>query len=168
MTDAATRKEKRETRSKGRAFLFFLLGTVIALACAALGWWYFVKHQSTGLAQGSAREEELTPPAQEEGVLMLEPFLVNLADSYASRYLRLAVALRLRDKTMAEEVRKDHLVMARLRDGILTLLSTKSSRDLLTREGKGKLREEIKAKAETILPQGSVKEVLFTDMIMQL
>ncbi len=168
MVDAEVQKENKGTKARGKSFLIFFLATIIALACAALGWWYFVRYQATGLAQGSAREEELAPPAQEEGVLMLEPFLVNLADPYASRYLRLAVALRLRDKTLAEEVRKDHLVVARLRDGILTLLSTKNSRDLLTLEGRGKLREEIKVKAETILPQGSVKEVLFTDMIMQL
>lgn len=108
----------------------------------------------------------------------LDAFTVNLApDSNSDQYLQVAIAVELEDAT-ADPVMKT--AMPKIRNNIMLLLSSKKASELLTKEGKEKLAEELKdeinvaiepptktKKGELIMPDGPAKAVLFTSFIIQ-
>ncbi len=96
------------------------------------------------------------------GVYKMEPFLVNLADSGQLRYLK--VTLHVETHQKGEEFEKR---LPQTRDSVLTVLSSKNSRDILTSEGKNGLREEIKEKMNHLLAETKVRNIYFTEFVIQ-
>lgn len=72
--------------------------------------------------------------------LPLDPFVVNLADKDADRYAQVGVTFEVSDAHFADEMKA---FMPAIRNGILMILSHKSSQDLLDRAGKEQLAGEI-------------------------
>jgi flagellar FliL protein len=72
--------------------------------------------------------------------LPLDPFVVNLADKDVDRYAQIGITLEVADAHFAEEMKA---FMPAIRNGILMILSHKSSKELLDREGKEQLAGEI-------------------------
>ncbi|WP_297452792.1 flagellar basal body-associated FliL family protein [Persephonella sp.] len=91
-------------------------------------------------------------------------FVVNLADKDADRYLKVTIILELENEQVKQEVEKR---LPQIKDSITTLLFTKTSRELRTAEGVEKLKEEILRRVNAILPLGGVKNVYFTDFVIQ-
>jgi flagellar FliL protein len=79
----------------------------------------------------------------------LEPFVVNLADKESDRYAQVGVTLEVEDAKFGDEMKA---YMPAIRNGILMVLSHKTSTQLLTREGKLALAREIMR--EAALPMG--------------
>jgi flagellar FliL protein len=50
---------------------------------------------------------------------------------------------------------------------VLTVLSSKNSKDILTSEGKNGLREEIKEKMNHLLTETKVRNIYFTEFVIQ-
>ncbi len=92
----------------------------------------------------------------------MEPFLVNLADPGRLRYLKITLHLEINHK--GEEFQKR---LPQSRDSVLTVLSSKNSRDIMTSEGKNALREEIKEKMNQILMDTKVRNIYFTEFVIQ-
>jgi len=92
----------------------------------------------------------------------MEPFLVNLADPGRLRYLK--VTLHVETNQKGEEFQKR---LPQSRDSVLTILSSKNSRDIMTSEGKNALREEIKEKMNKILTETKVRNIYFTEFVIQ-
>lgn len=74
----------------------------------------------------------------------LEPFVVNLADKESDRYAQIGVTLEVEDAKFAEEMKA---YMPAIRNGILMVLSHKTSGQLLSREGKLALAKDIMREA---------------------
>jgi flagellar FliL protein len=96
------------------------------------------------------------------GIYKMEPFLVNLADPGQLRYLK--VTLHVETLQKGEEFQKR---LPQSRDSVLTILSTKNSRDIMTSEGKNALREEIKEKMNQLLMETKVRNIYFTEFVIQ-
>ena len=94
----------------------------------------------------------------------LEPFIVNLADPNQQRYLKIRICLESKELTGNEEYEKR---LPQLRDMILTLLSSKSYKDISDSDGKNRLREEITSKLNHLLSNFQVKAVYFTEFMIQ-
>jgi len=95
-------------------------------------------------------------------VYKMEPFLVNLADPGQLRYLK--VTFHVETHQNREEFEKR---LPQSRDSVLTVLSSKNSRDLMTSEGKNALREEIKEKMNHLLTETKVRNIYFTEFVIQ-
>ncbi len=91
-------------------------------------------------------------------------FIVNLADKDADRFLKVTVILEIENEQVKMEVEKR---LPQIKDAITTLLFTKNSKDLKTAEGIELLKEEIIKRVNAILPLGGVKNVYFTDFVIQ-
>jgi len=91
-------------------------------------------------------------------------FIVNLADKDADRFLKVTVILEIENEQVKMEVEKR---LPQIKDAITTLLFTKNSRELKTAEGIELLKEEIIKRVNAILPLGGVKNVYFTDFVIQ-
>ena len=106
--------------------------------------------------------------ATESTILNFEPFLVNLADRDAFRYLRVTIRLQATSKAAAERVATTEVFSSQIRDTILGILATKTSDEIITPEGKDLLKAEIAEKLNVFLPNKAVKAVFFTEFVVQL
>ena len=94
----------------------------------------------------------------------LETFIVNLVGGRDKNYLKAKMELELdSEKTQAEIDKR----LPQVRDAILTMLSSKSNDDINTTEGKFQLRAEIISTLNQYLKTGRIKNVYFTDFIVQ-
>jgi flagellar FliL protein len=66
-------------------------------------------------------------------VLPLEPFVVNLADADAARYLRIKISLMIDDKSRVKEIADNQPLQQKVRDVILQSLTAKTSQELRER-----------------------------------
>ena len=105
---------------------------------------------------------------QKSAVLSLEPFVVNLADADAARYLRIKISLLVDDKSKVKEVTENQALQLKVRDVILQSLTAKTSQDLINAEGKNKLRHEIQEKVALYFRDPKLVDVMFTEFIIQL
>lgn len=113
--------------------------------------------------------EKEAPPAY----VALEPFTVNLVAETGDQFLQLVISVEVADLTVGDRLKA---YMPKLRNNITLLLSTKKASELITKEGKEKLAEEIRDQMNEIVEvpavkgkpsQDAVKEVLFTSFIIQ-
>jgi flagellar FliL protein len=163
--------------------IIILLLVVVAGAGGFFGWKYFkAKADMTAQAAASGHDQEESSDEEkpkkgkkkkkekekggEGATVNLEPFLVNLADKEASRYVKTSIRLLVPSKEAAETIAKGETLMPRMRDTILTLLSTKTAEEMTSNEGKEKLKKEILEKVNEYLPEGA-EDVFFTDFVVQ-
>lgn len=104
------------------------------------------------------------------GVVHLESFVVNVADPGENRFLRVGIDLGLENPLPAKDAKggASDLPIARIRDCILSVLSTWHSDALLAPEGKQKLKDELLRALQDRVPGLGVREVYFTDFLVQL
>jgi flagellar protein FliL len=165
--------------------IIILLLVVLAGVGGFFGWKHFkAKADTTAHATPSGHDEEESDAEEtpkkgkkkkkkekehgEEGATVnFEPFLVNLADKEASRYVKTSIRLLVANKESAETIAKGETLMPRMRDTILTLLSTKTAEEMTSNEGKEKLKKEILEKVNEYLPEEGAEDVFFTDFVVQ-
>ena len=110
--------------------------------------------------------KSITP--QVKGILHLESFVVNLADPQENCFLRVGIDLGLENPLPAEGKGGEGAVpIARVRDCILAVLSTWRSDALLAPEGKQKLKAELLGALRQRVPELGVREIYFTDFLVQ-
>ncbi len=100
-------------------------------------------------------------------VVELQPFIINLADTDEARYLRLAVSLGIGGEGGGEE-KPSPLFMTRVKNAMLAVLSVKKSDEVLSVEGKAKLRKELLQAAQAASEEPKVEAIYITDFIVQL
>ena len=88
-------------------------------------------------AKAKTKHDPKHPPT----FVPLDPFTVNLADRDSDRYAQVAVTLEVEDAKVGDELKT---FMPAVRNNILMLLSHKTSAQLLEKEGKAKLADEIR------------------------
>lgn len=94
----------------------------------------------------------------------LDQFLVNLLSETGSRYLKMTINIELSAETLTPEVDQKKPL---LRDIIIRVLTSKTYEDISTAKGKERLKDEIVAKINETLRDGYIKNVFFTDFIVQ-
>jgi flagellar FliL protein len=107
--------------------------------------------------------------SQIKAVMHLDPFVVNLADTEENRFLRAGIDLGLGNPLADKEGKggESEIPTARIRDCILAVLSTWRSDALLAPDGKQKLKDELVRALAARVPELGVKEVYFTDFLVQ-
>ncbi|HKX32646.1 MAG TPA: flagellar basal body-associated FliL family protein [Blastocatellia bacterium] len=98
-------------------------------------------------------------------VIELQPYIVNLADKDAARYLRLTVSVGVGE---GGEEKPSPVFITRVRNAMLAVLTTKSSDEVLTSEGKAQLRKELLKAARQASKEPEVQAIYITEFIVQL
>lgn len=132
-------------KGKKKKWLLIIIALVVVLALVAAGvLWFLAKQRSAHLDDEGGDEptaqveESKTPPT----FLPMDNMVVNLADPGGDRFAQIGITLELSDSKTAEKVKS---LMPTIRSGVLLLLSQRSADDLLSREGKEKLADDIRA-----------------------
>ena len=116
-----------------------------------------------------AEQEKIAAMLQKSAVLPLEPpFVVNLADADAARYLKIKINLMIDDKSKLKEVSENQALQLKIRDVILQSLTAKTSQDLMNDEGKNKLRHELQEKVGLYFREPKLVDIMFTEFVIQL
>ena len=95
-------------------------------------------------AKAAPKRDPKVPPAY----VPLEMFTVNLADREVERYAQVGITLELLDAKDGEQIK---IFMPAIRNNILMVLAHKTSQELLEREGKLKLAQEVQRAASRAL-----------------
>ncbi len=168
-----------EPKKKTGSGLVPALTVVILLLGGAAGgaWWWSTRANAASVGgdektqdEESGRKAARKRKAERGALIPLQPFLVNLADPDASRFLRCTLALVVEDEAVAakfEGGRGETVVTSRLRSAILEILTTQNSATLVTTDGKQKLKAAVIDKANGLLPDTEVIDVLFSDFVVQ-
>ena len=112
-------------------------------------------------------KDALPDDAEVTNIIELQPFIINLADTEQARYLRMTVSLGIGGAKDSKE-KPDQLFMTRVRNAMLAVLSNKKSDEVLSTEGKAKLRKELLSAAQAASEEPEVHAVYITDFIVQL
>jgi flagellar FliL protein len=139
-------------------------GIVIVAGGVTFGLMKYLRSAGTAAAAEKVKKETV------ESTLNLDPFLVNLADKEAVRFVKVTFRLGLSvdEKEVEEKLSKNNVFLAQIRDSIISLLTSKTSEEILTPEGKEKLRQEVQTRVNAFLSKGRVMEVYIVDFVVQL
>ena len=98
--------------------------------------------------------------SSDDGILLsLDGFTANLAqDDGPRRFVRLNVVLKFSHDSEEGEFRSRR---PQIRDSIISILNAKKPNDLLKREGKEYLKEEIKSSINSFLVDGKVTAIYY-------
>lgn len=139
---------------------------VLLIGIGAGTWWGFIRPRQ-------ASSPDQAEAATARSVLPLESFTVNLADPEEGRFLRVTLDLGVDGQLPASSkgenkpVETGAVSMATIRDSILTVLAQCTSDQLLTPEGKTKLKADLLAALNRDVPDLRAREVYFTEFLVQ-
>ena len=113
--------------------------------------------------EAQAQHEEHEKPDEFVGKMIpMETFYVNLAGNRGNRLLKVNMELEVESEKVIEEIDKRK---PQIRDIIIIILSSKTFKDLASKQGKEGLRDEIKDAVNSFLTKGKIKHVHFTEFI---
>lgn len=142
---------------KSKALLF--AGLAVVLAAGGAGWFFL------GRKSVAAKNDAPKPVT----ILHLDKFIVNLADTDRDAYLRVGIDLGVAGLATGKSSDKTAAAgpVPEIRDAILGVLSTYHSGDLLTPSGKKQLKRNLIATLNRKVPGLGVRNVYFTDFLVQ-
>lgn len=144
-------------KSKKKLIIIILAVVILGLAGGG-GWFYF-----TQMREKPASVKKVEPPV----FVALDVFTVNLQGE-DQQLLQTAITLQLENSEEATKLKEN---MPLIKNRLLLLLSSKTTEEIATAEGKNKLAQEIAEQVKAPLsPAGDalkVNNVLFTSFIIQ-
>jgi flagellar FliL protein len=155
----ATRRKKSGKKA--------LVASVVLLCGIGFGIWRIF------FQSGSVNSAGQPQVSSGRAVLPLESFTVNLADPEEGRFLRTTLSLGVDGilpaltKTENKAVEAGGVSMATIRDSIITVLAQCKSNDLLSPEGKLKLKADLVSALNRDVPGLQAREVYFTEFLVQ-
>lgn len=150
--------EGKEQKKKKGTKLVLIIVIAVAVLAGGAGAFFFVSKSS---GKGEKKEEA---PKEESVMFALEPFVVNLSDQSGTRFLKVSMQLELSGPAIMEKAKAK---TPQLRDAVITLLTGKTSDNLMSPEGKLQLKDEINIVANQILGDNAVKNAFLTEFVMQ-
>ncbi|MCT9812630.1 flagellar basal body-associated FliL family protein [Acidovorax sp. Be4] len=121
---------------------------VVVLAVLAAAAFLFLNARNQEGDEVQASSAEVLVPT----FLPLDNMVVNLADPGGDRFVQIGITLELQDDKTAKVVKQ---YLPSIRNGVLMLVSQRSSEELLAREGKEKLAADIRDEVSRPLGLGA-------------
>lgn len=173
-----------EVPKKSKKMLLIIIGVVFVLILVVGGVIFALMSGGSEEESGNTSHKEVSAHGEEEpaedkpskggghgevstevGIMFpLELFTVNLLSESGRRYLKVEMNLELEGEELALELETKKPV---LRDVIIRILSGKSLEEVSTIKGKETLKEEIVNDLNQRVKDGKIKNVYFTDFVVQ-
>lgn len=123
------------------------------------------RQTSSSTGNGGSNQQQGNQAARSvQKPVPLPQFTVNLADPPGNRYLKIGMEVEFNTPESAKEVQDQ---IARVRDAIILLLSSKTVQQLSSAEGKVMLKNEVASRLNQVLGASRVVRVYFTDFVIQ-
>jgi len=159
--DEKLEEETKKSKKKTGKGLIVIIIVVVAVLVGGGGAFFFLSKSGGDKAQKKDKEDM----KKDESVMFaLDPFVVNLNDQGATKFLKVSMQLELSNPLTLESAKGK---TPQIRDAIINLLTSKTSDSLMSPEGKLQLKDEINLMANQILGNNTVKNVYLTEFVMQ-
>jgi len=163
--------EGTSPEKKGGSKVLLIVIALLLLALLGVGGFLMFGSKDTGKGEGEAGTstkevelEEVQDPLKLGEIVAFEPFIVNLSGEGGKRFLKVTMQVEMNKKKLAEEVNNK---MPQMKDMIITVLASKTVDELLTIEGKFRLKEQLLTRINSNLKTGVVKNVYFVEFVIQ-
>lgn len=140
----------------------FLVSVLVAAALivpAPSSLWASAEEGHGSAAKGEGKKDK---NKIENGILNYGPVTVNVLSNKGYRILRLVMEIHCEDNAAAER-----LTLPDVKEAVMMLLSTRVGEDLLPATGKMVLRKDLLELFGQYAGQGKVKELYFTEFVLQ-
>lgn len=184
MADEESKEENKEEKKKSNKLLMIIIITVLVLIViggaivAILLLSDDEKTQSVQQAAAPQAQEQRTSyratrnsenaisrKLSEIGILYpLDTFTVNLKSDAGRRYLKATISLELDGQELSIELDNKSPV---IRDRIIRILTSKTLEEISSKKGKQKVSEQIVDTLNSMITDGSVKSIYFTEFVIQ-
>ncbi len=138
----------------GTVYLFVKLNSPQAKEAAA------VATTKGGTEKGLTLDFEIT----QKNIVLLKPFVTNLADSDRPRYINVTFELVTKDQVTKEKVAANLPVV---RDAVVAVLNSKKALEVTGEAGANTLKDDILKRLNDALGGKLVAKVLITDFVVQ-
>lgn len=123
------------------------------------------KTRSSRSSSGRGDSDENSRKLSEIGVLYpLDSFTVNLKSDDGRRYLKATISLELSGDELSIELNNKAPVV---RDRIIRILTSKTLEEISSKKGKQKVSEQIIETLNSMIVDGNVKGIYFTEFVIQ-
>jgi flagellar FliL protein len=169
-------EEQEQKKGGGLKFIIIILLAFIIGAGGGFAAYMFLFKKNTPVPQTAPQNQTMSqqaaqavaPPVTHRNEILpkfkLDPFIVNLADTDARRYLKVTITLEVSDDKVKDELKER---TPEIRDIITLLLSSKKYTDISTFDGKLALKTEIMNRINVVLNRGKITNVYFIDFVVQ-
>jgi len=134
----------------------------VVAAIAAGACWFISRKRAVQAAPSDPKVNSVT------SVIHLDSFVVNLADPSQTAFLKIGIDLGVSSASPeGKSGETNTALLPKIRDVILSQLTTWQSSGLLAPNGKAKLKEQILNALHQQVPAVPIKEVYFTEFLVQ-
>lgn len=184
MAEEEKKEEVTEEKKKSNKMLIIII--VVVLVLIIIGGGVVAYLLSGDDEKAASTQQQSAPQAQEKtvsqksrhnsedmnsrklseiGILYpLDTFTVNLKSDAGRRYLKATISLELNGEELSIELDKKSPV---IRDRIIRILTSKTLEEISSKKGKQKVSDQIVDTLNSMITDGSVKSVYFTEFVIQ-
>ena len=149
-TAAVAQAPQAPKKGGKKSMLMLIVVAVVMLGGGAGGAWFYLQKRAAAAAAAADEEPAAHAPAEKHAptYLPLESMVVNLADGGGERFAQIGVTLDIENEKTAAKIKT---YMPAIRSAVLLLVSQRTSEELLKRDGKEKLANDIVAEVSRAL-----------------
>lgn len=127
-------------KPKGKKMLVIIIAVVLLLVAAGGGWFVFGRKSASEDGEEAPVEhvadKHKTPPVY----LPMDNMVVNLADPGGEKFAQIGITIETTDQKTSDAVKS---YLPNIRSGVLMLISQRTSEELLSKDGKTKLANDV-------------------------
>jgi flagellar FliL protein len=140
-----------------------IFGCVAVVLCAVITMMAAFMALKNGANSAGGNNQQTNIAAQIGPLFELGDITTNLASGGDNKYVKVKVVFEMSDKSLEKEINEKLPVLS---DRIIVLLNSKVSDDL-SAKNRTKLKNEILSDINPILNTGELKDVYFSDLVLQ-
>jgi flagellar FliL protein len=160
--EAPVTEQAPNKKSKMGFFIILGVGILVLGGGGFFAYTKFLAHKPA-VEEVASQEAKGAAPVIGE-MLVMEPFVVNLADPKGKRYLKVKIELELESKEAVDKATK---VSPKLRDMVIMMLTSLGFEEVMTPEGKIRVRDELLERFNEIMRPDHIKNIYFTEFVVQ-
>ncbi len=170
MADEKDKKEENGKKSSSLVLIIVGILVVVILLIGGIVAFMLLSKDETATATTSA--DGTQQPVQRKQlddlsvgpIFPVDQFIVNLTSDGGKRFLKTKLELELNDADLLTELEGKK---PRIRDIIIRVLSSKTVEEISTPKGKDKLKQELITQLNSVLLDGQVVRLYFTEFVIQ-
>jgi flagellar FliL protein len=164
MADEEKPEEGAEPKKKSKMMLFIILGVVLLLAGGG-GFVAYTKFMAPPPEDAGAEEPvEVEEFAVVGEMINFKEFVVNLSDPKGKRYLKCEISIEVESLEAMERVTK---IKPKLRDAVIMLLTSLAFEEVMTPEGKMRIRDELLERFNQAARPDKITHLYFSNFVVQ-
>lgn len=149
-----------------RKYIFIAAGALAFIIMALFLTWFLLSGDKTTTEQGAVTDTLKEEPSLPEVILFtFEPFFIPLKDSSKEKdFLKFKMSAELGSPELKREM---NLKLPTLRNSIVETVMRKSKKNIKDQKGRERLKNEIKEQLNFSLKSGEIKEIYFSQFMIQ-